>query len=728
MSTNSSITDQQSPTAQPILRVLVIEDSQLDVDLCFHALRKANVRFVADIVKTEEEFLQKVRSERYDVILSDYNLPSWSGLAAFDCLKREGIQIPFILVTGTLGEEAAVECIKRGISDYVLKDRLARLPFAIERAIQDQANRNTQAALSNELQQSEERYALASRGANDGLWDWNIAADQIYFSDRWKAMLGYVPGDVGQRPEDWLSRVHSDDRKIMQEKLEEHWKGTTSHFEHEQRVRHADGTFRWMLSRGMALRDKEGHAYRMAGSQTDITQHKLAEEQLAHNAFHDPLTGLPNRALFINRLELALANSRRRGVAGFAVVYLDLDKFKNVNDSIGHSGGDQLLCGAAARLKTCLRPGDTVARLGGDEFAILLTNVEGVNAAVHVVERIERVLSVPFLLQGQDFSVTAALGVAMNHGNYSQPDEILKDADAAMYRAKSSGKAHHEVYDRAMHEHAMNLVAMEAELRRAIESQNLRVFYQPIVSLRSRRVTGVEALARWERSDGFLASAESFIPLAEDSGLIVPLGQQVVQTACKQAKRWLDDGCDPFRVSINLSSRELKQQGLPAHLRSVLDETRLLPDCVELELSERKVLSEFDPGVIPLQQLAEIGVRLAVDDFGTGASSLAALRDFSIGALKIDRSFIHDLIGKPESAALVKAAIGLAHSFDMKAIAEGVETPEQLELLQLLGCDEAQGFFISPPVPETRFSQFLSSGCSWLDAPLSFPPPDSLPN
>ncbi|HEY9750603.1 MAG TPA: PAS domain S-box protein, partial [Allocoleopsis sp.] len=365
------------------------------------------------------------------------------------------------------------------------------------------------------LRESQERYALAVAGANDGLWDWNLKTNEIYFSSRWQSMLGYQEGEISSSPNEWFSRVHPEDVERLKAQINLHLEGLSPHFESEHRMRHQDGSYRWMLSRGLAVRDADQKVSRMAGSQTDVTERKHVEEQLLHDAFHDVLTGLPNRSLFMDRLGLAIERSKRPGNNLFAVLFLDLDRFKVINDSLGHMIGDQLLIAIARRLEACLRGGDTVARLGGDEFTILLEDIVDIHDATRIANRIHQALQSPFNLQGQEVFTSVSIGIALSETGYDWPEDLLRDADTAMYRAKSLGRACHEVFDRTMHLRAVELLHLETDLRRAIERQELRLYYQPIVSLTTGRIHGFEALIRWQHPERGLISPAEFIPVAE---------------------------------------------------------------------------------------------------------------------------------------------------------------------------------------------------------------------
>jgi len=565
------------------------------------------------------------------------------------------------------------------------------------------------------LRVSQECYALAARAANDGLWDWDLVKDKMYYSPRWKSMLGFEEQEIPSRPSEWFERVHPEDVDRVRAAVASHLDGTTAHFEHEYRMLHKNGSWRWVLCRGLAVRDGRDRATRMAGSQSDVTHRKLAEEQLAHRAFYDPLTNLPNRALFIDRLRQALRRASRRKDYLFAVLFLDIDRFKMVNDSLGHMAGDRLLVMIARRLELSLRPGDTVARLGGDEFTVLLDDIRDVTDATRVADRIQRELEMPFNVGGQELFTSASIGIALSATGYEKPEDILRDADTAMYKAKSLGKARYSMFDTGMHERAVVLLQLEADLRRAIERSELRVHYQPIVSLQTGRIAGVEALARWQHPVRGLVSPAEFIPIAEETGLIMPIGRWVLVEACRQMVAWRDAfGPDyPLEVAVNLSGRQLALPDIVAQIGEVLRETGLEPARLRLEITESVVMEHPEVVSTMLQELRLLGVKLSIDDFGTGYSSLAYLQRFPADTLKIDRSFVSPMGSRGENSEIARTIVTIGHNLGMRVVAEGVETAEQLAHLRGLDCEGAQGYFISKPLSSEDAALLIASRTSW---------------
>jgi diguanylate cyclase (GGDEF)-like protein/PAS domain S-box-containing protein len=566
------------------------------------------------------------------------------------------------------------------------------------------------------LRESEERYALAARGANDGLWDWNLTTDEVYYSPRWKAMLGYAEDEIGGSPFQWLNRVHPEDVERLKAQINAHVAGLTPQLEDEHRVFHKDGAYRWVLCRGVAVRNGNAKAYRMAGSQTDITERKLAEEQLLHDAFHDTLTALPNRALFIDLLARSLGRAQRRADYRFAVLFIDLDRFKVINDSLGHTVGDELLQAMTRRIERCVRPGDTVARLGGDEFTILVDDIGSSSDATRVADRVQTELSKPFTLRGHEVFTSASIGIALSATGYSRAEELLRDADIAMYRAKALGKARYEVFDTAMHARAKALLELETDLRRAIDRHEFVLQYQPVVSLSSGLIVGFEGLIRWRHPQRGLIGPAAFIPIAEETGLIIPIGRWVLREACRQAQEWEQKfpAMGNLAISVNLSGKQFAQARLVEDVDQALKESGLDANRLRLEITESAVMEDAPSAMAMIDQLRALNVKIDIDDFGTGYSSLSYLQRFEIDNLKIDRSFV-SAIGndRGENAEIVRTIVTLARHLGMDAVAEGVETPDQLALLRELGCQRVQGFLFAAPVEGGEAGRLLAAGQKW---------------
>lgn len=557
---------------------------------------------------------------------------------------------------------------------------------------------------------SQERYQLATQGANDGLWDWDLKTNEIYFSARWKAMLGYEDGEIKNSPDEWFNLVHPDDLKDLTANLDAHLGGRGGHFQSEHRVRHRDGSYRWMLSRGQAIWSADGSPYRMAGSQTDITDRKSSEEQFRYDAFHDALTGLPNRALFMDRLGQAIERSRRRPHYLFALLFLDFDRFKVINDSLGHTIGDQLLVSGARRLETCLRAMDTIARLGGDEFVILLEYIDSPRDAIRVAERISEALQPPFNLNGHEIFISASTGIVLSSIGYEKAEDALRDADIAMYRSKALGRARYELFNPDLRSMAMARLELETDMRRALERGEFSVNYQPILNLSTSSITGFEALIRWRHPALGMIPPADFIPVAEETGLILPIGQWVLREACRQMKEWQQQfpRLPDLTISVNMSGKQFAQPDLPQEIDRILHETGLNIDCLRLEITESVIMEAIESTTNLLKQLKAMGVQLEIDDFGTGYSSLSYLQQLPIDAIKIDRSFIRQMECGANDHGIVQAIVALAHNLGMHVIAEGVEASDQLDRLKAMDCELGQGFLFHRPLESRAVCDLLT--------------------
>jgi diguanylate cyclase (GGDEF)-like protein/PAS domain S-box-containing protein len=566
-------------------------------------------------------------------------------------------------------------------------------------------------AAEKSLRISEERYALAARGANDGLWDWDLITSRFYTSPRWHQMLGIAAEEARQIPEDWFGRTHGDDVTTLRAALDAHLAGQSAHFEQEFRMRHADQSDRWMQARGLAVVDKVGKPYRFAGSMTDITDRKLAERQLLFDAFHSRLTGLPNRALLIDRVNQAMQLWQRGSESDVIVLILDLDHFRHINETLGQAVGDQVLISLARKLEPALRPDDTLAHLGEDEFAVLRFAAGGAQSQLEqLLGALYQVLAEPVSIEDRDFEMTASIGyVFASQSAGTSGDELLRDANLALYKAKTTGRNKAEPFEAAMHATAVKRFDLEADLRRAIaKGGELELFYQPIIDIQNDRMHGYEALLRWRHPTRGLVSPIDFIPLAEDTGLIVEIGRRSILEAARQIAAWAPPGGGkPPQVAVNVSGRQFAAEGLLDDIENALRITEIPPGCLKLEVTESLVMDNPERTVDLLKRIMAIGCKVSIDDFGTGYSSLSHLHRFPFNTLKIDRSFIVRMADSREGYEIVRVIASMAKVLDRDVVAEGVEDPAQVVSLRDLGVEFVQGYVFSKPLPVAEATAFL---------------------
>ena len=565
------------------------------------------------------------------------------------------------------------------------------------------------------LSQTEERYSLAMQASNDGLWDWDLKTNKILYSDRWKEMLGFKDDEISDSPDEWLSRIHPEDRDRVRASIDAYLEGTTSNFEIDYRIRHFSDNYLWMMAKGLAIRTSSGRATRFAGSQTDVSERKSNEEQMIHDALHDTLTSIPNRTLLLDRIRQSLVRRKRYPKTSFAIIFIDLDRFRLVNESLGHIHGDELLQLISARLKETIPIGDTVARLGGDEFSILLQDINSVSNVEVIAKDIQNSFSKPFLLGDREVFASASMGIAHSDNDYKTPEEILRDSELAMYRAKRDGKSQSIVFQPQFRQSSLSPIDLDTDLRRALDRDEMELHYQPIISMRDRTISGFEALLRWSHRSRGVISPNEFIPLAEETGLIYDLGQWVLEKACKQIAAWNKSKKkeDQLEISINLSSRQFSDPNLVEGIVENIEKSGFDAEFLKIEITESALMQNAQRSVSMLNQLKDLNIKVCVDDFGTGYSSLSYLHTFPIDTLKIDRSFVHDMSRNFRNMEIIRTIIMLAHNLKLDVIAEGVETGEQDAQLSALGCQFAQGFYFSRPINSSDAALLIQQNHQW---------------
>lgn len=671
-------------------KIMLVEDEIIVAMDVQQRLEILGYEVVAHAVSGEEA-VQLVQKTNPNLILMDIKIKGGMDGIETAARIRDSFDIPIIYVTAFSDETTIQRASLTEAFGYLIKPFEDReLRSAIEVALYKHQ-------MEHKLRESEERYALAARAANDGIWDWNLLSNEIYYSPRWKILLGLDEDHPLHTPQEWLERIHTDDKEKFNQAVDQHLKGYTPNIACEYRILHRDGGYRWMLCRGMALFDAQKKPYRLAGSISEITARKQIETQLVHRALHDELTQLPNRALFLDRLRMVLEQACDAGTMLAAVLFLDIDQFKVVNDSLGHICGDLLLIEFSKLLRHCLRPGDTVARFGGDEFAILLERISSKEDAPQIAERICRELQKPFTIDGYEIFTSASIGIVFVDSECKNVDDLLRDADSAMYFAKYNGRARYEIFDSSMYDRSMLRLQRETEIRRAITNNEFVLHYQPVFTINTLALVGFEALIRWQHPSRGLLPPGEFIQVAEETGLILPIGEWVLDTACKQAQAWRLESGKPLSMAINLSAVQFNDKNLIKIIQNALSQSGFSASLLELELTESAAMQNMQKSLEILNDIKQMGVSISIDDFGSGYSSLDHIRSFPTSTIKIDRSFIQEM--KPDDSAIVEAIISMAHQLRLKVIAEGVETQDQLSILNNIKCDQVQGFLLGKGIP-----------------------------
>lgn len=690
------------------LKVLLLEDIETDAELTTRELRRSGLGCQTTRTQTEGQFRQALADFEPDVILADFSMPGFDGLSALRIARALKPETPFIFVSGTIGEDRAVESLREGATDYVLKTRLSRLPAAVTRAITERTERTAR-------RHAEEALRLTQQAIESSINPIIITGGQkegapiVYVNPAFERITGYTYDEVMGRNCRFLQgddHAQQDLRKVRLALAQGH--------ESRALLRNyrKDGSLFWNELYVTPVRRPDSRdVTHFVGVLHDVTDMKHYQEQLERQANYDALTGLANRNLLRDRLDQAIAAADRYGRPAM-VLFVDLDNFKLINDTLGHMIGDELLVEVARRLSDCVRLGDTVARVGGDEFVVVLSDQGDEERGHEAIAGLQRSLGEPCEIKGNEITVTASVGAAMYPHDASDPESLVRLADVAMHRAKEMGRNGYQFYREEMTARIRNRVALEAGLRRALERGEFELYYQPQFRVTSRQVIGMEALIRWENPSLGIVSPDKFIPLAEETGLIVPIGAWVLHTACAFAEEVRRGGLGEMIVAVNLSARQFRQKDMVRSVAAILADTGLDPRLLELEITESMVMHNVEEVFATLRELQAMGVKLSVDDFGTGYSSLAYLKRFPVHRLKIDRSFVKDIGTDSDDTAIVRSIIALAHALQLEVIAEGVETSAQLDFLREAGCEQVQGYLLSRPLTSVRLREFLAQGAS----------------
>ena len=686
------------------VKILIVDDDRVNLKVLEGMLRGLDAEFHS--VLSGEEALKAAAENEYALVLLDVMMPGIDGFKTAELLRNmeTNRDLPIIFVTAISKEQRHVfKGYELGAVDYLFKPVEPEILQSKVRVFLDLFLQRE------ELKRSEERY----RTVADYNYDWELwfspEGEMLYCSPSCERISGYTVQQVMENKDIFHTLIHKEDyegwKRFMSDELR------VDGDSYDFRIQRKDGQEHWLSQVKFEVRVPDGRSLGLRCSLRDITSRKEMEIQLRHQALHDPLTDIANRNLLMDRIGRAMDRTRRHGSLHFAVIFLDLDRFKVINDSLGHLFGDTLLVDVSRRLQECVRAMDTVARFGGDEFVLLLEELEAPREAFSVVHRVLEALREPFIINGHEVQTTVSLGVVLDAQEGDAPQDLLQKANIAMYRAKESGRDRFDIYNDQMLQQAVDLMSLERDMRHAVANRQFQVYFQPIIALNDNRLVGFEALARWNHPERGFVSPATFIPIAEENGQIIELGRWILEEACRILAKWgRNRKCARgLQLSVNISARQFRNNDLVRDVTEALRKARLKPEQLKLELTEGTVMEDVESSLNRLQQLKSEGVSLSMDDFGTGYSSMSYLQKFSLDQLKIDISFVRRILDAPQNTEIVRAIINLAHSLRLDVVAEGIEQEEQAKLLNSLQCDLGQGYFYSKPMPADQAEVFLAS-------------------
>ncbi len=692
--------DNTAAPAKPILRLLIAEDSEDDTLLNLRLLRGGGWDIQWERADTQENFLRRIDTEpRPDLIIADNSMPMFDAKRALELLQTRGYDIPLIIVSGTIETKKAVDLMKAGARDFLQKNDMARLLPVVQRELVEADERRQRRRIEAETR----KLSNAVEQASNAIFITDRDGAIEYVNPAFEETTGYKREEViGKNARLLKSDKH--DAEYFHTLWDTILHGDT--FQDVMVNRKKSGALYYEEKTISPLKDDSGNLTHFISTGTDITDKLQTQERLQFLAYYDLLTNLPNRAQLMNHLEYALLRSQRTQ-DGVALILINLDRFKIINDTLGREVGDDILLIQSERLKTLIKERDTLARLTGDEFAILLDDVKSPEQIPGFVEQVLAAVTQPINIGTHEFYMGASIGISLYPEDGDDSLLLLRSADSALHRAKEQGGGNYQFYSPDMSSRAFERLNMEAGLRRALENKEFLLYYQPLVDVRSGEITAMETLLRWQHPELGMVGPDRFIPLLEETGLILPVGEWILETACRQAAQWQKLFAHPIRIAVNLSGRQFHDPNLSTTVFRILRDCDLQPAMLELEITESTIMQNAQQTTDTLHALTDIGVRFSIDDFGTGYSSLAYLKRFAVDCLKIDRSFVQDIIHDPDSFSIAKSIIALAHSLNLEVVAEGIENDSQLRMLVLLNCDMLQGYYFSKPVPDSELPRLI---------------------